>query len=137
LKVIALSMYGDYDYYYKMINAGAKGFILKNSDISEVLRAIETVNKGETYFAQEILVGLVKNFNNVSNLNAGDFDISDRELDVLKLICKGLSNHEIANRLNISKRTVDKHRSNLLSKTNSKNTASLVIFALKNKLVSF
>ena len=55
-------MYSDYDYYYKMINAGAKGFILKNSDIKEVLEAIETVNNDETYFAQEILVGLVKKF---------------------------------------------------------------------------
>lgn len=136
IKIIALSMFGDYDYYSKMISAGAKGFILKNSDITEVLNAIESVHKGGTYFTEEILIGLVKNYNTKQPLSK-EIEVSEREIDVLKLICKGLSNNEIAEELSISKRTVDKHRSNLLSKTNSKNTASLVIYAIKNSLVNY
>ena len=61
--------------------------------------------------------------------------LSERELEILLLICKGFSNQEIADELFISKRTVDKHRANILSKTNCKNTANLVVYAIKNRLV--
>ena len=62
-------------------------------------------------------------------------NLSKREKEILLKICEGLSNHEIAEALFISKRTVDKHRANLLSKTNSKNTASLILYAIKNRLI--
>ena len=134
INIIALSMYGDEDYYTKMIDAGAKGFILKNSGIQEVESAMNHVLAGKNYFSQEIMSGLLQNINRKKEAPKST-ELSEREIEVLYQICKGLSNHEIANTLNISKRTVDKHRENLLSKTISKNTAGLVVFAIKNGIV--
>jgi len=135
LKIIALSMFSDEEYYYKMIEAGAKGFLLKDSDIAEVKQAILSVNEGKTHFSEQILFSLIKNKKSAQITETNECNLSIRENEVLVEICKGYSNQEIAEKLNISKRTVDKHRSHLLEKTNSKNTASLVIFALKNKLI--
>ena len=136
LKIIALSMFGEEDYYYEMINAGAKGFLLKNSDIKDVTEAIEQVAAGNNYFAPEVLYNVIKRFNPHREAEPDTTTLSKREHQVLQGICKGLSNQEIADTLFISKRTVDKHRSNLLSKTNSKNTAELIMYAIKNKLIS-
>ncbi len=136
LKIIALSMFGEEDYYYKMINAGVKGFLLKNSDINEVNEAIKQVYKGNSFFSQELLYNVIKSFNPHKEIETELTSLSKRELQVLEEICKGLSNQEIADSLFISKRTVDKHRANLLSKTNSKNTANLIMYAIKNKLIA-
>jgi DNA-binding NarL/FixJ family response regulator len=135
LKIITLSMFGEEEYYYKMIDAGAKGFILKNSDIDEVIKAIKAIVHGSTYFSQELLYNVVRNFREVRKTDQLQVQLSQRELEILELICKGLSNIEIADELNISKRTVDKHRSNILSKTDTKNTASLVMFAVEHRLI--
>lgn len=136
LKIIALSMFGEEDYYYKMIDAGVKGFLLKNSEITEVTEAILQVSGGNSFFSQELLYNVIKNFKAQKESEEETANLSTRELQVLEEICKGLSNQEIADALFISKRTVDKHRANLLSKTNSKNTANLIMYAIKNKLVS-
>lgn len=136
LKIIALSMFGEEDYYYKMINVGAKGFLLKNSEINEVTEAILQVYKGNSFFSQELLYNVIKNFKSQKETDHEAATLSKREIQVLEEICKGLSNQEIADTLFISKRTVDKHRANLLSKTNSKNTANLIMYAIKHKLVS-
>ena len=136
MKIIALSMFGEEEYYYEMINAGAKGFLLKNSDIADVLKAIEQVVAGNSFFSQDILYNVIRKFQPHKEPDTSDANFSKRELQVLKEICKGLSNQEIADSLFISKRTVDKHRSNLLSKTNSKNTANLIMYAIKNKIIS-
>lgn len=135
LKVICLSMYGEEEYYYKMIEAGVNGFLLKNSEISEVKNAITTVYNGGRYFSPELLYNVVKNIKTTQTSQEMVENLSDRELEVLKQICIGLSNQEISENLHISKRTVDKHRANLLDKTNSKNTAHLVMYAIKNKLI--
>ena len=135
LRVICLSMYGEEEYYYKMIEAGVKGFLLKSSDISEVKNAVTTVFEGGKYFSQELLYNVVKNIKNSQINHTAEDNLSDRELEVLKQICIGLSNQEIAEVLHISKRTVDKHRANLLDKTNSKNTANLIMYAIKHKLI--
>lgn len=136
LKIIALSMFGEEDYYYEMINAGAKGFLLKNSDINDVTTAIEQVMMGNSYFSQEVLYNVIRKFQPHKEEELDTALLSKRELQVLQGICRGLSNQEIADTLFLSKRTVDKHRSNLLSKTNSKNTANLIMYAIKNKLIS-
>jgi DNA-binding NarL/FixJ family response regulator len=136
LKIITLSMFGEDEYYYQMIEAGVKGFLLKNSDISELKQAIQHVSAGKTYFSEELLLNMLKNNKAVKvSEKPGEVNLSEREIEVLQQICKGLSNQEIAGVLHISKRTVDKHRANLLEKTNCRNTASLVMYALKNKLI--
>jgi DNA-binding NarL/FixJ family response regulator len=135
LKVISLSMYGEEEYYYKMIDAGVKGFILKSSDITEVIKAIKSVIEGGTYFSSDVLYNVVKNIKTVVRTPNNSASLSERELEVLEQICRGLSNQEIADALFISKRTVEKHRASLLSKTNTKNTAHLVMYAIENKLV--
>lgn len=134
IDIIALSMYGEEEYYNKMVDAGAKGFILKDSDISEVKEAILTVRRGGNYFSQELLYHVIQRIKHREN-ESKSANLSKREKEILLKICEGLSNQEIAETLFISKRTVDKHRANLLGKTNSKNTASLILFAIKNKLI--
>jgi DNA-binding NarL/FixJ family response regulator len=134
IDVIALSMYGEEEYYYKMVDAGAKGFLLKDSDISEVKEAILTVRKGGSYFSQELLYHVIQKIKHREH-ESKSANLSKREKEILIKICEGLSNQEIAETLFISKRTVDKHRANLLGKTNSKNTASLILFAIRNKLI--
>lgn len=134
ISIIALSMYGEEEYYYKMVDAGAKGFLLKDSDISEVKEAILTIRKGGSYFSQELLYYVIQKIKH-RETEKKSANLSKREKEILLKICEGLSNQEIAESLFISKRTVDKHRANLLGKTNSKNTASLILFALRNKLI--
>jgi DNA-binding NarL/FixJ family response regulator len=134
IDIIALSMYGEEEYYYKMVDAGAKGFLLKDSDISEVKEAILTVRKGGSYFSQELLYHVIQKIKHREH-ESKSANLSKREKEILLKICEGLSNQEIAETLFISKRTVDKHRANLLGKTNSKNTASLILFAIRNKLI--
>jgi DNA-binding NarL/FixJ family response regulator len=134
IDIIALSMYGEEEYYYKMVDAGAKGFLLKDSDISEVKEAILTVRKGGSYFSQELLYNVIQKIQHREH-ESKSANLSKREKEILLKICEGLSNQEIAETLFISKRTVDKHRANLLGKTNSKNTASLILFAIRNKLI--
>ena len=136
LKIITLSMFGEDEYYYQMIEAGVKGFLLKNSELNELKQAILQVAAGRTYFSEELLLNMLKNIKTVNVAEKqGHVNLSEREIEVLQQICKGLSNIEIADALHISKRTVDKHRANLLEKTNCRNTASLVMYALKHKLI--
>lgn len=137
LKVIVLSMYGDEQYYYKMVDVGVKGFVLKNSGIEQVLTAIRKVAEGENYFSEELLVNILNHMRSEQKSEEQNFDneISEREMEILYHVCLGLSNQEIADKLFISKRTVDKHRANLLSKTGCRNTAALVMYAIKNKMV--
>ncbi|MDX9882540.1 MAG: response regulator transcription factor [Prolixibacteraceae bacterium] len=135
LKIITLSMYGEEDYYYQMVNAGVKGFVLKNSDIKEVKAALETVFEGGSYFSSELLENLVNNLKTIKKDKELHTELSEREMEILVLICQGYSNQEIADQLFISKRTVDKHRANILEKSESKNTAQLVVYAIKNRLV--
>jgi DNA-binding NarL/FixJ family response regulator len=134
LRIIALSMYGDDEYYIKMIEAGARGFILKNSDIEVVEEAISTVMTGQNYFSSEVMANLVMHLNQKKTAEAKT-ELTERESEILYHICKGLSNQEIADTLFLSKRTVDKHRENILSKTNVKNTAGLVMYAIKHGII--
>lgn len=131
IKILALSMYSDKNYYLSMIDAGACGFLLKNSNFDEVEKAIIDVCNDKSYISIEILTDILK-YPDKASFNIFDSELTERETEVLLLICKGFTNSEIADRLVLSKRTVDKHRENLLLKTQSKNTANLVIYAIKN-----
>jgi DNA-binding NarL/FixJ family response regulator len=132
LKILTLSSFGDEKYYYKMVEAGVKGFVIKNSGISELEHAISEVSSGGSWFSNELLQKVIINISKSPNK---DYEISDREIEVLKYICDGLTNDQIAEKIHLSPDTVKWHRNNLLSKTGSCNTAALVLFAIKNKLI--
>ncbi len=133
LKIITLSMFGDESYYTRMVEAGARGFLLKDSDIGDVVEAIRTVAGGGSYFSPGLLTSLTGRMH--ARADAPDEQLSAREREILVAVCRGLSNQEIADELFISKRTVDKHRANILEKTGCKNTASLVVYAIRNGVV--
>jgi len=136
LKIISLTMYGEEEYFDQMVQAGAKGFLLKNSDLQEVKTAIDTVHHGGTYYSQELMQNMLKNMKQVKSAKTSESDFSVRETEILNLICLGYSNQAIGDKIFLSKRTVEKHRANLLFKTNSRNTAELVIYAIKNQVIS-
>ena len=139
LKVISLTMFGDNAYYSRMATSGAKGFLLKDSEFDEVVEAVRTVCDGGTYFSALLLESLSHLLRSVEGSVMESIDerdmLSEREVEILVGICQGLSTQEIADRHFISKRTVDKHRANILEKSGCKNTASLVVYAIKNGLV--
>lgn len=143
LKVITLSMFGDNAYYCDMVESGAKGFLLKDSPFDEVTAAVETVFDGGTYFSESLLKSFGESLRRTPESvggaihdNIAEADrLSEREEEILVAICRGLSTQEIADTLYISKRTVDKHRANILEKSGCKNTASLVVYAIKHGIV--
>lgn len=139
LKVIALTMFCDEEYYYKMIQAGVSGYILKESGKDELANAIKTVINGENYFSQKLLRNIILNLNKAKSFKGiphrQEIKLTPREAEILKLICQGLSNTEISEKISLSLRTVEGHKSNLISKTGVRNSVSLVMYALKNNLV--
>lgn len=130
LNILVLSMYNDEEFYNSLIDIGVKGFILKESDHDEIDRAINSILAGKHYFSQELLVKLLR-----KKQEKNQIFLSSREIEILNLLCKGLSSVEIADKLFLSSRTVEKIRSELLQKTNTSNSISLAIFAVKNNLV--
>jgi len=134
LKIIVLSMHGEEEYYDQMVDAGVQGFLLKNSGVEDLSAALQTVISGGTYFSQELLVGILdKKKQRIFQDEV--VKLTQRELEVLKLVCEGFCNTDIAEKLFISHRTVDRHRSNLLSKTGCPNSTSLVMYAVKNRII--
>ena len=130
---VTVPMFGEESYYTRMVEAGARGFLLKDSQIDDVLEAIRSVMGGGSYFSPQLLVSLASHMHTRDDIS--DEPLSAREREILVLVCRGLSNQEIADELFISKRTVDKHRANILEKTGCKNTAALVVFAIRNGIV--
>jgi DNA-binding NarL/FixJ family response regulator len=139
LKIVALTMFCDEEYYYKMIQAGVSGYILKESGKEELEAAIQAVAAGENYFSQKLLHNIIKNLHSSKSFKvparSNEIKLTSRETEILKLICQGLSNAEISERISLSPRTVEGHKSNLISKTGVKNSVSLVMYALKNHLI--
>jgi DNA-binding NarL/FixJ family response regulator len=137
VKILALTMLSEDQHIKKMIKAGASGYILKSSGKEELIKAINTIMDGKHYFSddatQAILQELVQPTVSKSR-EPNEVNITDRELEVLKLIVNEFTNQEIAEQLYVSVRTVDAHRRNLLQKTGAKNTAGLVKYALRNNL---
>lgn len=139
LKIVALSTFGDNEYFNKMLNAGVRGYMLKNSRKNDFMDAIEAIHINDDYFySNELLLNYSKN---IINKQVADIErdklpkLSKREMEILELVCVGKSNEEIAENLFISKRTVENHKTNLIQKTDTGNTVNLVIYAYKNKLV--
>ena len=138
VKVIVVSMYDEERLIYRMIEAGACGYLAKNCDKQELITAINTTVKSGFYFNHSTMKAMrsaatYKNLTirNISNI---PIEISEREEEVLQLICKEFTNAEIAEQLFLSTRTVEGHRNNLLMKTGCRNTAGLVVFAIRYHL---
>lgn len=127
LKIIALTMFQDAFNYTSMINAGAKGFLLKKASKLEIYKAITDVNNGGNYFSQEILQNLA-----FMLVNKSSDTPTNRERDILQLICEGLTSQEISDKLFISIKTVEVHRTNIFSKAHVRNIAQLIVWAVKN-----
>lgn len=135
VKILGLSMYNDRDYISDILKAGARGYVLKNTGKENLLHAIATLQSGANYLSEEVSKTLLTSF--MKNNTGANFTekVSGRELEVLECIASGLTTHEIADKLFISKNTVETHRKNLLYKLNAKNTAELVNNAYKQRLI--
>jgi DNA-binding NarL/FixJ family response regulator len=138
LKIIALSMFDEENLIVEMLEAGAKGYLLKNADKKEILEAINSVYEDNIFYCRHTSAKLA------SMIVKSRFDphkkkqqvvFSDREKEIIKLICKQFTAQQIGNTLFLSKRTVEGYRTKIMEKMDVKNTAGVVIFALKNNLV--
>lgn len=127
-KVIALTMHEEIGYFNKMMDAGAAGFLLKKTTKDELEEAIQTVMDGENYFSSEFIS--TTNFHKKVSATT-DVKLTNRELEILEMICKGFSNPKISQELGLSQRTIDSHRARLFEKTGAKNAPNLVMFAFK------
>ncbi len=136
-KVIVLTMYDDQKHVAKMIEYGISGYVIKNTDTAELKKAIETVMENKLYFSKQVEEGLIRSmvFKTKNKRSQPNDIISQREKEVLHLICEQYSSREIAASLYLSEKTVDWHRLKLLEKTQSKNTAGLVLYAMKNGII--
>ncbi len=140
IHVLGLTMHEEADYIIKMLEAGASGYLLKNAGREELLTAIHTVAKGDSYFSQKVsatlLQAITRQKENASQKkHTASTTLSDREIEVLRLIAQEYSNGEIAEKLFISIRTVDTHRRNLLEKVQAKNTVGLVKYAIDKGII--
>lgn len=137
VKVLILSVHQDESFIAKLIEHGAHGYLVKDCDPKEVREAIESVHTKGSYINARTLHAIQGNLGKktkLKSLHTTNIELTRREEEVLNLICKQLTSEEIAEKLFISVKTVNGHRNNLLQKTNSRNVAGLVVFALKNGL---
>ena len=135
IKILALSMYNDKEYITDILKAGALGYILKNTGKENLLKAINTLQSGDNYLADEVSKTLLNSFIRKPRLMQIMEKLSGREKEVLECIASGRTTHEIAEQLFISKNTVETHRKNLLYKLKARNTAELVNNAYKQRLI--
>jgi DNA-binding NarL/FixJ family response regulator len=136
VKVIAVSMLSDASIVSKMMKAGADAFINKDTGKTELLKAIDKVMQGEKYISPQISNNLFTHFNDRTvNRKDTEKQLTAREVEIIRYIADGLTNHEIADKLFLSVVTVDTHRKNMLAKLHLKNTASLVKYAADHKLL--
>ena len=141
VRVLVLSMLDHERYVAQALTAGATGYALKNSGRNELLYAITAVAAGEPFLCTSIGLNLLSRLQKAPDSAAGDAsrvesNLSKRELEVLGLIAEGLTNAEIADKLFTSRRTIETHRQNIIEKTQAKNTAALIKFAVSSGLLS-
>ncbi|RLD86235.1 MAG: DNA-binding response regulator [Bacteroidetes bacterium] len=134
-KVLILTVHNESSLIRNLISIGADGYLLKNSCKEELLDAIYKVQSGEKYFSSEVTLSLMQEDNSRDELLKSDIEFTKRELDVLRLLADGCTNKEIGEKLFISHRTVDTHRTNIMKKVGVNNVAGLISFAIKNNLV--
>lgn len=139
-RVIILSMHNERAIVQRLIDLGASGYVLKNADRKELVEAIRQVASGQKYFSGEVTMNLLQNNTNSkghpSRANSELPELTRRETEILKLVAEGLSNKEVSERLFISHRTVDTHRTNIMRKVGVSNVAGLIRFAIRNGFLS-
>jgi DNA-binding NarL/FixJ family response regulator len=137
--VILLSMHSDEEFVVRALTAGAKGYLLKDSAEPDIVRAVHAVATGKTFFspaiAHTLLEDYMRRLQQEGLQDRYDF-LTDREREVLQLLAEGRSNKEVAGILNLSVHTVDTHRSNFMQKLGLHNTAEIVIYAMRKKIIS-
>lgn len=141
-KILILTMYDDEEYLFHVLRNGAKGYILKNAPDEQLILAIRTVFKGETYVDMKLTTSLVNEFvNNSGNDKQTTTDpykiLSKREIEILPLIAKGYGNKDIAEKLFVSVKTVEAHKTHIMQKLELKSKPELVEYAMKKKLIDF
>ena len=137
--VIILSMHSDEDYLLSALNAGAKAYLLKDSAEVDLVRAINAVMNGTPFFSPEIAKTMLEDymrFLNQRNLQDSYDLLTEREKEVLQLLAEGKSNKEVAAILDVSTYTVDSHRTHLMQKLNLHNTAEIVLYAVRKKIIA-
>jgi DNA-binding NarL/FixJ family response regulator len=138
LKIIALTMHEDQNSYQEMLSAGAMGFVLKDSDPDDLIKAIHDVARGNCFFSPRVMSKIIKTYPDFIDGKIKparqNICLSEREKVILDMISQGLSNKEISKIVKLSQRTVEGIRSNLLTKTGTDNSLKLVLFAHKNNL---
>lgn len=142
-KILILTMYDEEEYLFHVLKSGAKGYILKNAPDEQLILAVRTVYKGETYVDMKMTTSLVNEFINQSHQEEVSYSsdpfkiLSKRELEILPLIAKGYGNKDIAEKLFVSVKTVEAHKTHIMNKLNLKSKPELVEYALKKKLLEF
>ena len=137
-KIIMLTMHNDEQYILKALSVGAKGYIMKNCELDELVQAIEEVNKGNEFFSKNIdqqIIQSIKEKINEQGQELEHTELTKREIQIIKAISEGLSNKQISDKLYISDRTVNTHRTNIMAKMKVKNSVELVVKALRENLI--
>ncbi|WP_316831307.1 response regulator transcription factor [Pedobacter aquatilis] len=139
IKILVLTMLDDEKYVVQALDAGAHGYLLKNVNIPEIIFAIKQITSGYKYVCTSITLKLLSQVNS-RHLTASthlktNAEISKREIEILNLIAQGFTNSEIADKLFTSKRTIEGNRQSLLEKTGTKNTAALISFVVRNRII--
>lgn len=135
LSIIALTSYDYIEYVQKMMHEGVEGYLLKDADYKDIEVAIDQVSNGYSYFSQDVMNTIAKNAQQNINKQPEKTELTKREKELLQLMCDGHSKQVIAEKLFISERTVEKHKENIMNKTNTRTTVNMILFAIKNKLV--
>jgi len=134
-KIIVLTSFAEYEQIYPAIKTGAMGFLLKDSSPEQLIQAIRDVHQGQTSLSPVIARMLIEEIGEESDLPPTEDPLTEREVEVLKLVAKGHTNNEIADKLVISKGTVGTHISNILDKLHLANRTQAALFALRRGLV--
>ncbi len=136
IKVLILSVHNNREYIFRVIQAGAHGYVSKEAPPEEVLRAIEQVYGGEPFFSEDIARAALNEFVSSGGKKEPFAQLTSREREVLVLIAEGKSNKEIADRLGIGVRTIETHRERIMRRLNIHSVAGLTKYAIANGLVS-
>lgn len=135
IQVIALSMSGHIGDINRMIDVGISGYVLKNVGNKELLEAIYKVSQGKMHFSDDVMIEMIKHKHAKPEKSEEQAKLTERELEILKLIVQELNNAEIADKLFISERTVETHRKNMIRKFNTKTIVGLIKYAMDHKLI--